>query len=263
MSGKTWVLLVAGSKDWDNYRHQANVCCAYQLMKKQGIPDEQIVVMMYDDIANNPNNPFPGSIRSVVDQTNVYKSVPLDYTGNKVKSKNFLAVLRGDDSAGGKIIRSKKNDNILIYMSGVGSDANFKFPQDSLDAHQFTTTINTMSDNKKYSKMVIFMDSDNSQSVFKGLYTNIHVYGVASCDSANQNRSVQNDPDRGIYLSDQFSAAWLTFISTADLEKATFSKLFDYIKNKDDSCPCEIGDKEIPKLLISNFLKLEGCSDCA
>ncbi|MCI2599648.1 hypothetical protein KC298_15170, partial [Listeria monocytogenes] len=148
----------------------------------------------------------PGSIRSVVDQTNVYKSVPLDYTGNNVNSKIFLAVLRGDDSAGRKIIRSGKNDNILIYMSGVGSDANFKFPQDSLDAHQFTTTINTMSDNKKYSKMVIFMDSDNSQSVFTGLYPNIHVYGVASCDSANQNRSVQNDPDRGIYLSDQFSA---------------------------------------------------------
>ncbi|MGL5903426.1 MAG: C13 family peptidase [Cetobacterium sp.] len=33
---------------------QANVCCAYQILQKNGIPDEQIVVMMYDDIAQNP-----------------------------------------------------------------------------------------------------------------------------------------------------------------------------------------------------------------
>ncbi|XP_056326095.1 legumain-like [Danio aesculapii] len=261
MSGKTWVLLVAGSKDWDNYRHQANVCCAYQLFKKQGIPDEQIVVMMYDNISENPNNPFPGSIRSVVDQTNVYESVPHDYIGKKVNSKNFLAVLRGDDSAGGRIIKSGRNDNILIYMSGEGNNGNFKFPEDSLTANQFTTTINSMSGKKKYSKMMIFMDSDNSNTMFAGLYDNISVYAVASCDSTNQ--SVLSDPDRGTYLSDQFSAAWLTFISTADLKKATFSKLFDYIKHKDDSCPSEIGDEGIPQLLIGDFLRLGGCSDCA
>ncbi|XP_056325758.1 legumain-like [Danio aesculapii] len=263
MSEKTWVLLVAGSQSWDNYRHQANVCCTYQLFKKQGIPDEQIVVMMYDNISENSNNPFPGSIRSVVDQTNVHKSVPHDYTGKKVNSKNFLAILRGDDSAGGKIIRSGSNDNILIYMSGAGNNGNFKFPEDSLTAHQFTTTINTMSENKKYSKMAIFMDSDNSKSVFTGLYDNISVYAVASCDSNNQNKSVQNDTDRGIYLSDQFSAAWLTFISTADLKKATFSKLFNYIKSKGESCPSAFGDQEIPQLRIGDFLRVGGCSDCA
>ena len=33
---------------------QADVCHAYQVIHSHGIPDEQIVVMMYDDIANNP-----------------------------------------------------------------------------------------------------------------------------------------------------------------------------------------------------------------
>ncbi|KAG7324745.1 hypothetical protein KOW79_011061 [Hemibagrus wyckioides] len=56
-NGKQWVLLAAGSKDWENYRHQADVCHAYQVVRENGIPDDQIVVMMYDDIAYNEDGP--------------------------------------------------------------------------------------------------------------------------------------------------------------------------------------------------------------
>lgn len=92
-NGKHWVVIVAGSNGWYNYRHQvsvelifevekvhgffqtvsqlsylksvqifccirvrvqADVCHAYQIIHKNGIPDEQIVVMMYDDLAQSP-----------------------------------------------------------------------------------------------------------------------------------------------------------------------------------------------------------------
>lgn len=32
---------------------KADICHAYQIVHKNGIPDDNIVVMMYDDIANN------------------------------------------------------------------------------------------------------------------------------------------------------------------------------------------------------------------
>lgn len=48
-----WALLVAGSNGWFNYRHQADVCHAYQILHNHGIPDSNIVVMMFDDIAEN------------------------------------------------------------------------------------------------------------------------------------------------------------------------------------------------------------------
>ena len=32
---------------------QADVCHAYQILRAHGIPDDHIVVMMYDDIAYN------------------------------------------------------------------------------------------------------------------------------------------------------------------------------------------------------------------
>jgi len=48
-----WAVLVAGSSEWMNYRHQADVCHAYQILHKNGIPDSNIIVMMYDDLAHH------------------------------------------------------------------------------------------------------------------------------------------------------------------------------------------------------------------
>ena len=45
---KHWAVLVAGSNGYFNYRHQADICHAYQILRKNGIPDESIIVMMYD-----------------------------------------------------------------------------------------------------------------------------------------------------------------------------------------------------------------------
>lgn len=35
-----WAVLVAGSNTYGNYRHQADICHSYQIMKKNGIPED-------------------------------------------------------------------------------------------------------------------------------------------------------------------------------------------------------------------------------
>jgi glycosylphosphatidylinositol transamidase (GPIT) subunit GPI8 len=55
---------------------QADVCHAYQILKKGGLKDENIVVFMYDDIANNPDNPRPGVIINHPTGGDVYAGVP-------------------------------------------------------------------------------------------------------------------------------------------------------------------------------------------
>ncbi|XLT25477.1 hypothetical protein HN873_056769, partial [Arachis hypogaea] len=74
--GKKWAVLVAGSKGYFNYRHQADICHAYQIMKNGGLKDENIIVFMYDDIANNELNPRPGVIINHPNGSDVYKGVP-------------------------------------------------------------------------------------------------------------------------------------------------------------------------------------------
>lgn len=63
---------------------QADVCHAYQILKKGGLKDENIIIFMYDDIAFNPENPRPGVIINKPNGRDVYKGVP------KVKFFFFL-----------------------------------------------------------------------------------------------------------------------------------------------------------------------------
>nr|XP_027190463.1 vacuolar-processing enzyme beta-isozyme-like [Cicer arietinum] len=98
-NGVKWAFLIAGSKGYVNYRHQADVCHAYQVLKSGGLKDENIIVMMNDDIAYNFQNPYPGYIPNRPDGPNVYYNVPRDYTGNEATLRNFYSILRGDKKA--------------------------------------------------------------------------------------------------------------------------------------------------------------------
>lgn len=55
---------------------QADVCHAYQLLRKGGVKEENIVVFMYDDIAKNKENPRPGIIINSPNGDDVYNGVP-------------------------------------------------------------------------------------------------------------------------------------------------------------------------------------------
>ncbi|XP_051754424.1 legumain-like [Ctenopharyngodon idella] len=259
MSVKKWILLVAGSKDWEDYQHQANVCCFYKIIKKHEIPDEQIVVMMYDDIAHNPQNPAKGVITSVVDDTNVYVGVPKDYTGEDVTPENFLAALQGDDNTGKKVIKSDANDNIYVYMTGVGTEGTFEFPEKSLYPADIIGAINNMSQKNKFSKMVIFMTSSYSARMFEGLSECGNAYALTACDKNIQSSPSDYDKHRNIYLSDKFSSTWLKYLDTADFNTEKFRRLIEsrqekYIRENPGPCPCQFGNKDIANCYLSEFL---------
>ena len=97
-----WAILVAGSDGFWNYRHQADVSHAYQIMKKGGIDPDHIITMMADDVASSPENPFPGQLYNHPgdDVPDVYAGVKVDYAGKDNTPENFKKVLLGDDSTG-------------------------------------------------------------------------------------------------------------------------------------------------------------------
>merc|ERR1712055_523201 len=123
--GELWVLLVAGSNGWYNYRHQADICHAYQIVSAHGVPDDHIIVMMYDDIAYNKENPTPGKIINHPNGTEVYHGVPKDYVCGSVRPDIFLQVLKGEKVDGafgsGKTLNSGPNDNIFVYFADHGA----------------------------------------------------------------------------------------------------------------------------------------------
>lgn len=57
-----WAVLVCTSRYWFNYRHMANTLSLYRTVKRLGIPDDHIILMLADDVACNARNARPAQV---------------------------------------------------------------------------------------------------------------------------------------------------------------------------------------------------------
>ena len=144
-SGHTnnWAVLVDTSRFWFNYRHVTNVLSIYRSVKRLGIPDSQIILMIADDMACNPRNPRPATVFNNANQNiNVYgDDVEVDYRGYEVTVENFIRVLTGrlpPSTPKSKRLLSDERSNILVYMTGHGGDGFLKF-QDAEEVSNVVT----------------------------------------------------------------------------------------------------------------------------
>jgi legumain len=106
-------------------------------------------VLILLDIANNTENPFPGTIINYPKGPNVYKDVLKDYTGDDVNPTNFLNILSGNATAmkgigSGKVIASTKDDKVFVYFSDHGATDLIAFPNDYLYADDLMKTLKSM-----------------------------------------------------------------------------------------------------------------------
>lgn len=189
----TWAVLVAGSRGYENYRHQADVCHAYQLLREGGIQDENIIVFMYNDVAFADENPRKGVLINTPDGPNVYHGVPKDYTGEDVNVKNLFAVILGNKSAttggSGKVLRTGPDDHIFIYYSGHGGPGVLGMPT---NPHVFADDlVNVLTEKhtlKTYKSLVIYLDSCESGSLFEGLLSqDLNIYATTATDAYHCN----------------------------------------------------------------------------
>ncbi|KAM3594144.1 uncharacterized protein V6R79_003057 [Siganus canaliculatus] len=257
-SGKNWVVIVAGSNGWYNYRHQADACHAYQIVHRNGIPDEQIVVMMYDDLAQNEENPTPGILINRPNGTDVYKGVPKDYTGEDVTPANFLAVLKGDSSlvkgGSGKVLKSGPNDHVFVYFTDHGAPGILAFPSDDLSVKDLQSTITYMHDNKKYKKMVFYIEACESGSMMNHLPADIDVFATTAANSHESSYACYYDEKRDTYLGDWYSVNWMEDSDAEDLKKETLLKQFKIVKSHTNTSHVQqFGNKTMGHMKVIQF----------
>ncbi|XBH79187.1 hypothetical protein VPH35_105218 [Triticum aestivum] len=243
--GTRWAVLVAGSSGYGNYRHQADICHAYQILRKGGVKEENIVVFMYDDIANNPLNPRPGVIINHPEGEDVYAGVPKDYTGEAVTAKNFYAVLLGNKTAvtGGskKVIDSKPNDHIFIYYSDHGGPGVLGMPNlPYLYAADFIKVLQEKHASNTYAKMVIYVEACESGSIFEGLMPadlNIYVTTASNAEESSWGTYCPgmepSPPSEYITcLGDLYSISWMEDSETNNLKEETIKKQYEVVKKR-------------------------------
>lgn len=173
-----WALLVAGSSGWFNYRHQADVFHAYQVLLAGGYHRDHIVVMAADDIAQDSENPMPGKVFNMPGGPNVYEGVRIDYRGADVTAENFLSVLLGDAAAmagkgTGRVVDSSPHDKLFVFYSDHGAAGVLGMPTGPfLYADEFIKTLKKKHSKKGFKEAVLYIEACESGSMFEGLLGN-------------------------------------------------------------------------------------------
>ncbi|TVY37212.1 GPI-anchor transamidase [Lachnellula subtilissima] len=241
-----WAVLVSTSRFWFNYRHLANVLSLYRTVKRLGIPDSQIILMLPDDMACNPRNAFPGTVYSNADRAvDLYgDNIEVDYRGYEVTVENFIRLLT--DRVGEEMPRSKRlltddRSNILVYMTGHGGNEFLKFQDaEEISAFDLADAFEQMWEKKRYHELLFMIDTCQANTMYSKFYSpNIIATGSSEIDQSSYSHHADNDV--GVAVIDRYTYYNLDFLETQVREpssKMTLGDLFDsYDESKIHSHP--------------------------
>ncbi|OAY75397.1 vacuolar-processing enzyme-like isoform X1 [Ananas comosus] len=241
--GTRWAVLIAGSSGYVNYRHQADVCHAYQIMKRGGLKDENIIVFMYDDIAYNEENPRPGVIINHPQGGDVYEGVPKDYVGEDVTVNNFFAVILGNKTAltggSGKVVDSGPDDHIFIFYTDHGGPGVLGMPTSpNLFADDLNAVLKQKHASGTYKSMVFYLEACESGSIFEGLLPeDINIYATTASNAEESSwgtycpgESPSPPPEYYTCLGDLYSVSWMEDSDVHNLRIETLNQQYQLVK---------------------------------
>ncbi|KAG8041478.1 hypothetical protein G9C98_002771 [Cotesia typhae] len=194
-----WAVLVCTSRFWFNYRHEANALSVYHSIKRLGIPDSQIILMLADDMACNPRNPRPATVFNNVKQhINVYADdVEVDYRGYEVTVENFVRLLTGRLPPGAprsKQLLTDERSNIFIYLTGHGGNGFLKF-QDSeeITSQDLADALEQMWQKRRYHEILFIVDTCQASSMYEKIYSP-NILAIASSKVGEDSLSLKVCP---------------------------------------------------------------------
>ncbi|EGF83987.1 hypothetical protein BATDEDRAFT_3492, partial [Batrachochytrium dendrobatidis JAM81] len=227
-----WAVLVCTSRFWFNYRHIANTLSMYRTVKRLGIPDSNIILMLADDVACNSRNKFPATVynnnRRIID---LYGSnVEVDYRGYEVTVENFIRLLTGrveEHVPRSKRLLTDDRSNILVFLTGHGGEDFLKFQDaEELGAQDIADAFAQMYEKKRYHEIFFMIDTCQASSMYSRFYSP-NILAAASSLTGESSYSHHVDHDLGVSVIDRFTYYNLETLEHLQREdQASLAKLF-------------------------------------
>ena len=211
-----WALLVASSKGWANYRHQADVLAIYQQLKQAGYTDDRIILIAENDIADNVSNPNKGVVQVTIGGNNVYEQVEIDYHMSELQAKDILAILSGEKSERLPIvIESTANDNVFVFWSGHGVPGALCWNDDAygIMGDQLDKTFRRMREKRSYRKLLMMVEACFSGGVMEQCR---NIPGMLFVTAANGDETSKADVFNGemkVWMSNRFTSTFIEQIT--------------------------------------------------
>lgn len=230
-----WAVLVSSSKYWYNYRHAANVLSIYRSIKRLGIDDSHIILMLADDMACDARNPWPGTIfNNAHHHLNVYGSdTEVDYRGEEVTVENFIRLLTGRHQEGtprSKKLLTDSGSNILIYLTGHGGNGFLKFQdKGELTSTEVADAFEQMHQKGRYNEILFIVDTCQAESMATELHSP-NIIAIGSSKIGQDSLSHHGDSTIGVYVIDRFTYYVLNFLEKLNTNNAHNTSLRELFK---------------------------------
>ncbi|RUS15893.1 peptidase C13 family-domain-containing protein [Endogone sp. FLAS-F59071] len=226
-----WAVLVCTSRFWFNYRHIANTLSMYRTVKRLGIPDSNIILMLADDVACNPRNKFPATVfNNAARLLDLYgENVEVDYRGYEVTVENFIRMLTGrvsPDTPRSKRLLTDDRSNIFIYMTGHGGNEFLKFQDaEEISAYDLADAFEQMWEKRRYHEMLFMIDTCQANTMYSQIYSP-NILATGSSEVSESSYSHHTDFDIGVAVIDSYTYYNLEFLENIDMSSnATLQQL--------------------------------------
>lgn len=231
-----WAVLACTSRYWFNYRHVANTLSVYRSVKRLGIPDSQIILMLADDMACDARNPEQGTVfNNRLHQLNVYgDDIEVDYRGYEVTVENFIRVLTGrlaDSVPRSKRLLTDDRSNVLVYMTGHGGEGFLKFQDaEEITSEELAAAFEQMWRKRRYSSLMYLIDTCQAESLYRNFYSP-NIIAAASSKVGEDSLSHHSDSAVGVSVIDRWTFYLLEYLERVQPDsKATVKNLFDSLR---------------------------------
>ena len=260
--GNLWIVLVSGIPHQLAYSTESDICRTYQIAKRNGIPDERIIVFMHDVAGPAHNN----TLYNEKGGPNVYVGVPKDYTGENWTKENFLDVMRGKEmqTGSGKTLRTGKADKIFVSFESHGGPGGIAlFGNEMLKSDELYDAVSYMHDHEMYQNMVMYWMTCFAGAMFVKYspeYQHMDVYVVTSQTPYDESLACHWRTPDGQILCSLFGRVWMEYVESIDTSAETMQLMYVNLtaETVEDSVgmqvPLEYGDKYLDKAVISDFL---------
>lgn len=241
----------------------ANTLSMYRTVKRLGIPDSQIILMLADDVACNPRNAFPGEVFNNKDrELDLYgDSVKVDYRGYEVTVESFIRLLTDrwpKEHPKSKRLLTDENSNIFIYMTGHGGDDFLKFQDaEEIAAYDIADAFGQMHEKKRYNELLLMIDTCQANTMYSKIYSP-NVLAIGSSELGESSYSHHSDTEIGVAVIDRFTYYNLDFLenvtrtSNLTMQDLVNSYTMENI-HSNAGVRKDLFDRELSDVLITDF----------
>ena len=250
-----WAVIVSTSRYFHNYRHASSALSVYAAVRRLGVPDSNIILMLAGAIPCDVRNSAAGSMYNSAShkRENLYPSdVQVDYRGEEVTVEALLGLITDQISVpASRRLRSSAGSRVLIYLTGHGGDEFLKFgDQFELTATELAAAVELLFAQRRCAELLLIVDTCEGSSLFAhiggpstasksdvlsesssrcGGFPSVCSVSIASSALGEKSYSRELDRGLGVSVSDRFTYHLQLFLASASAD-ASLAELQDQLR---------------------------------